>query len=68
MATAAPPSPRYLTVKDVASMLQCSVRHIENLVHRGEFPVPIKVGRLARWDQDTVLAHLSSGTVTDTAC
>lgn len=38
-----------LTTEDVAARLQVSKRHIHNLVTDGDFPPPMKVGRLNRW-------------------
>ncbi|MEO0750354.1 MAG: helix-turn-helix domain-containing protein [Pseudomonadota bacterium] len=38
-----------LTSEDVAARLQISIRQIHNLVSAGDFPPPMKVGRLNRW-------------------
>lgn len=38
-----------LTSEDVAARLRISKRHVHNLVTEGNFPPPMKVGRLNRW-------------------
>ncbi|MCZ4352647.1 helix-turn-helix domain-containing protein [Roseovarius aestuarii] len=38
-----------LTSEDVAARLRISKRHIHNLIAEGNFPPPMKVGRLNRW-------------------
>ncbi len=43
-----------LTLKQVAQRYQCSVRHIERLVAKGEFPKPIKLGVIRRWSVATL--------------
>ena len=49
-----------LTVAEVADLLKCSPRHIRNSVKRGEFPEPIRLGRLPRWPRETVLQWISA--------
>ena len=46
-------SPLY-SPDDVALLLNCSTRHVRRLVYEGNFPKPIKVGRLSRWTQPTI--------------
>ena len=37
---------------DVAARLQCSRRHIWEMVERGELCAPVRLGRLVRWRVD----------------
>ena len=38
-----------LTTKEVARLTKTSERHVQNLVSKGEFPKPIKLGRSVRF-------------------
>ena len=49
----AKPSSMYST-DDLAQIFNCSSRHIRRLVFRGDFPKPVKIGRLSRWPRPTV--------------
>ena len=49
----AKPSSMYST-DDLAQIFNCSSRHIRRLVFRGDFPRPVKIGRLSRWPRPTV--------------
>ncbi len=42
------------TTNDLAALFNCSSRHIRRLVFRGDFPNPVKIGRLSRWPRPTV--------------
>ena len=44
------PQVRLLTVKEVAAMLHLGERSVWKFSACGEFPAPIKIGRLRRWD------------------
>ncbi len=48
------------TTKDVHSALQCSERHIRELVSSDKIPY-VKVGRLVRFYRDDVLEWLKKG-------
>jgi len=51
-----------LTSEDVAARLGISKRHVHNLVTEGNFPPPMKVGRLNRWrelDVDSFVERLA---------
>lgn len=48
-----------LDVEDVAALLKCSPAHIRALVARGEFPAPAKLGALARWERESILAFVA---------
>lgn len=50
---------RLVDTKQAAAMLGCSSKHVRNLVDRGEFLPPIRIGNLLRWratDIDSWLA------------
>ena len=44
---------------DLALIFNCSTRHIRRLVFHGDFPKPLKIGRLSRWLQDDVTRWLT---------
>jgi excisionase family DNA binding protein len=51
---------------DVAARLQCSRRHIWEMVERGELCAPVRLGRLVRWrtdDLETWVKGLPTGTL-----
>lgn len=43
------PSHTFVDIRHLSRALGCSERQIRRLVAAGEFPKPIKVGRLRRW-------------------
>ena len=45
-------------VKEVAAVLGVSARTVWRLVSTGEFPPPIKLGRLSRWRRKDVLRYV----------
>ena len=47
---------------DLAVLFNCSTRHIRRLVFRGNFPRPLKVGRLSRWPRNDVRRWLTKNT------
>jgi prophage regulatory protein len=40
--------------KEIAKFLGCTPKHIRKLSERGEFPKPVKAGRLLRWSRQSV--------------
>lgn len=46
---------RLLTRNEVAAMLGVSRRTVYNAVERGDFPAPIDIFGMARWEEQTVL-------------
>ena len=50
----------------VARLNQCSEGHIRNMVKRGEFPAPFKLGVLVRWDRATVLKWIADRSSSNT--
>lgn len=45
-------------VKQVAAQLDCCTRMIQILVAKGEFPAPIRIGRLVRWREEDIAGWL----------
>lgn len=54
------PTARLMDVHAVSSILQCSVRHVNRLVARGEFPKPIRLGSLVRWPEEVINEWIAS--------
>lgn len=52
---------RLLDVNAVADLCSCSVRHIRRLTDAGEFPSPVKLGRLVRWRRQDVRSWIADG-------
>jgi excisionase family DNA binding protein len=50
-----------LDVKEVATLLNCSSRHVYRLSDSGRMPRPVKVGSLCRWSRTTVLDWIERG-------
>lgn len=44
-----------LSVREVARLLGISVRTVWRLVAAGDLPQPVRVGRAARWDRQTLV-------------
>lgn len=53
-----PPSPfgsaPLVDAEQIAAFLGCSVKHVRRLAELGQFPKPMKVGRLRRWRRQAV--------------
>jgi excisionase family DNA binding protein len=47
-----------LTSREVADRMKVSERHIQNLVKRGEFPPPIRLGKAVRYRPSDVQSFL----------
>ena len=54
-------SPRLATADDVATLLSCSVRHVERLSKSGKMPSPIRLGRSRRWSLPAIKAWIDDG-------
>ena len=50
-----------LDVEGVASLLNCSTRHLYRLADAGRMPRPVKLGSLVRWNRDTLETWLAEG-------
>jgi excisionase family DNA binding protein len=68
MMTAAPimpPDPAALAalldVRAVATLLDCSARHVYRLTDGGLMPPPVKLGALVRWRRQDLEAWLAGG-------
>ncbi|MBN2559400.1 MAG: helix-turn-helix domain-containing protein [Phycisphaerae bacterium] len=54
-------SAELLDVRAVASLLDCSSRHIYRLSDAGRMPRPLKLGQLVRWRRAEVLDWIAGG-------
>jgi predicted DNA-binding transcriptional regulator AlpA len=59
--TPATAEPVMIDVKAVAAMLGCSTRHVTRLEEAELMPPAIKLGRLSRWQRETILAWVAAG-------
>lgn len=50
-----------LTVKDIATMLGCSTKHVENTRDRGDMPASFKIGSLVRWRAGDIDRWIAAG-------
>lgn len=50
-----------LAAFQVAKLLGISERHIRRLVDRGQFPRPVRLGRLARWPRCYLRGWIEAG-------
>jgi predicted DNA-binding transcriptional regulator AlpA len=39
----------FISIDDVANMLDCSTRHVRRLADWGRIPKPVKLGAILRW-------------------
>ncbi|AKJ72311.1 putative DNA binding protein [Gordonia phage GMA4] len=62
MSTASLPAPpdQFLTVDDVAHLLQTTPAAVHRMRHRGYLPPAFKVGRILRWDPADITTWLNS--------
>ena len=54
-------SPALVDVQTVASMLDCSSRHVYRLSDAGRMPAPVRLGSLVRWRRLDVEAWIAGG-------
>jgi excisionase family DNA binding protein len=50
-----------LDVRAVASLLNCSPRHVYRLSDAGAMPPPVRIGALVRWPRQAVDSWISAG-------
>ena len=50
-----------LDVREVATLLHCSKRHVMRMSDMGRIPRPVKLGQLVRWRRAELLSWLNSG-------
>lgn len=53
--------PLLLNVREVATLLNCSPRHVYRLCDSGRMPAPRKLGNLVRWDRTQILEWIAQG-------
>ena len=61
LVSAAPRTAQLLSVKQVATLLQCSVRTVYRLADRGAMLRPVKLGGLVRWRAAELETWIDSG-------
>lgn len=50
-----------LSAQDVAKLLQCSDKHVNNLRRQGRIPSPVKLGALTRWPRRDIENWVAAG-------
>lgn len=50
-----------LDVQCVASMLNCSIRHVYRMTDEGRLPTPVKLGALVRWPRADMMRWIAAG-------
>jgi excisionase family DNA binding protein len=55
------PLPALLDVRAVATLLDCSARHVYRLADAGRMPPPVRLGALVRWRRADLNAWLEAG-------
>jgi predicted DNA-binding transcriptional regulator AlpA len=59
--TAKPPLPTLYSIEEVAAMVSLTTTGLRNIVRRGEFPRPFRVGRrVLRWDGEVIRNWLAA--------
>jgi len=51
---------RLVNIRAVSALLSCCPNHIRNMVGRGEFPQPVRLGHLLRWRLEEIEAWVKS--------
>jgi len=55
------PAAALLDVRAVATLLNCSPRHVYRLADAGRLPSPVRIGALVRWRRAELLDWLAAG-------
>ena len=55
------PSSVLLTVNQVASLLNCSSRHVYRLCDTKRMPAPVRLGMLVRWNRNVIEKWINAG-------
>ena len=50
-----------ITVEDVAELMKVPVRAVRRLAKRSDFPRPLQIGRIRRWDKQAVCDFCRGG-------
>ncbi len=53
--------PALLDVQAVATLLNCSARHVYRLANMGRMPQPVKLGALVRWSRAAIESWIHDG-------
>jgi excisionase family DNA binding protein len=53
--------PALIDIREVARLLGCSWRHVEDLVREKRAPAPTRVGRLRRWRPEQISRWIQAG-------
>lgn len=54
-------SPTLLDVRGVATLLNCSARHVYRMADAGKLPAPVRVGALVRWNRAALETWIAEG-------
>lgn len=54
-------APVLLNVEQVATLLNCSPRHVYRLCDAGRMPRPVRLGALVRWNRAVIEAWIEAG-------
>ena len=46
--------------EEIAQFLSCSPKHVRRMADSGQFPKPVKVGRLKRWPRKAIEQWINS--------
>ena len=46
--------------EEIAQFLGCSPKHVRRMADSGQFPKPVKVGRLKRWPREAIEEWINS--------
>ena len=46
--------------EEIAQFLGCSPKHVRCMAERGQFPKPVKIGRLKRWPREAIEQWIDS--------
>ena len=53
--------PQFLTARDIARLLKCSVRTVYRLTDSGRMPRPVKLGAMVRWPREVIESWVAIG-------
>ena len=53
--------PELITDEDVAKLMKVSMRTVQRLAKRSDFPRPLQIGRIRRWDKRAVCNFCRAG-------
>lgn len=54
---------KFLTVAELATMMNVSSRTIHRWVDAGSMPKPVRLGNIVRWNRDEITRWIESGCV-----